>query len=72
MNIQTKLNVGDEGYYIRFDKVVCNKVVSINASVINPPPDKAHILYKLSDGVGYHEIDEHYIFPTKEELLESL
>ena len=77
MIIETKYNIGDEVQAIVDNEVQCNQIGGIkaqtdavmsrqDASGVNIP---IRIKYCLWDG---NWVDEHKVFPTKEELLKSL
>ena len=77
MTIETKYNIGDEVWAIVENEVQCNQIGGIkvqtdavmsrqDVSGVNIP---IRIKYYLWDG---NWVDEHKVFPTKEELLKSL
>ena len=81
MDIKTKFNVGDSGFFMHDNRVVEGEVELIQITVAprgqpNPEP-QSHVLYKLTyNPVSYEskekQIHEQHLFPTKADLLASL
>lgn len=84
MEIKTKLNLGDAIYYLRQNKVVNGKIISIKIHTeltqpsTNSLESKTYIVYFVAviEDNKYtrfkDEINEEFAFGTKEKLLESL
>lgn len=76
MKIETKYNIGDEVHYILGHKAVQGTVFEIQSRVFNHPvygridTDTTYFVGETKDSARH--IEEHLLFPTKEELLFSL
>ena len=73
MKLETKLNIGDDIFYLSSNKVQQEKVQDIKISVITskgiPSVRETHILYFTDTNVSVNEV---FSFNTKQELLNSL
>ena len=71
MTIETKYNIGDE-VWVYMDGQ-CTKVEIVGYHIITYPDDGTPAAYKVVTPRGFtYRILEYHIFPTKEELLNSL
>ena len=71
MKIETKYDIG-QGVWFNVNSHTVKGVVSeINARFIH---DKLTVVYGIdySNYIGYSQVEEDNLFPTKEELLKSL
>ena len=66
MTIETKYNIGQEVWYRMGGYTFCNKVIGIH--ILN----KGIIMYDIRFEHTHCTLDESLVFPTKEELLNSL
>lgn len=73
MKLETKLNIGDDIFYLSSNKVQQEKVQDIKISVIKSKGilsvHETHILYVTDTNVTVNEV---FSFNTKQELLNSL
>lgn len=72
MKIETKYNIGDEVWIIDHNqKVVCTRIddIHIEYKSYTPFDDEALLIVYI---IGGRERREKFVFPTKEELLNSL
>lgn len=75
MKIETKYNIGQKVWYISGYKAVCRNICGVSVSTLsNEYCYDVVVYYRLRrDGMSKEEqVEEKFIFPTKEELLKSL
>ena len=73
MNIQTKLDINDDIFYLAQNRVQHEKVQNINANIVGNKilvgSFETHILYVTNFNVT---VNDKNAFSTKQELLDSL
>lgn len=70
MTIETKYNIGDEVWYIIGEKAKQGKVLGI--TITETSEKITGYYYVVSNGPSHCSFIEQSLYPTKEELLNSL
>ena len=68
MELETKFNIGDTGWYMSNNRVVSQKITGFNISV----DESMNVDINYSLHYDDYEVSENDLFPSKEELLKSL
>lgn len=72
MEIKTKYNIGDEVWYMENNKVCCDKISAVHLHIYEYD-QIINYSFGLTDCTKlYIHVDESKLFPSKQELLDSL
>lgn len=71
MTIETKYNIGDKVYYKRFGEVYELKIIGVKVIERKPISSVEYYVIEDDDNISMC-LAEQLLFPTKEELLNSL
>lgn len=74
MKIETKYDIGQKVWYISGYKAVCRNICGVSVSTLSNEYNYDVVIhYRLKcDWSKDEQVEEKFIFPTKEELLKSL
>lgn len=73
MKIETKLNLGDKGFFLMHGKVMCSPIIHIQTSTNEGGTSETYTVRENPSGSAYTtRFNDNDIFASKEELLKSL
>lgn len=73
MEITTKYNLGDTVWFMDKNKPKSDNIKHIRIEILNEKNNSNSFIYYVDDIYGnYGRYNEHELFPSKQQLLESL